>query len=67
MSCQHDHTTFSVLTNHIPREATGVGIHARGRLIEKHYPRSADKRDGDGQLASLTSRQRLRSSARLLC
>ena len=57
MRGEHHDAALLVLLDDIPGEAAGVGVHARGGLVQEHNPRAADEGDAHGQLALLTSRQ----------
>ena len=57
MRSEHDDAALLVLTNNIPGKAAGVGVHARGGLVQEHDARAADESDPHGQLAALATRK----------
>ncbi|EPY37000.1 ATP-binding protein cassette protein subfamily A, member 8 [Strigomonas culicis] len=57
---QHHRAVVRHRLDRRPQAAPRDGVHARRRLVQEHDARTADQRDGHGQLAPIAAAQRLR-------
>ena len=66
MGSQDNYAAFTLLTNDIPGESTGVRIHARSRLVEEYDAAATDESYSNRQFALLAAGKESRLHMTLL-